>query len=144
MADKFIGNWICEIPYGDLEGFEAFNAALGTDPALIEKYKGAKASYQYSRDGDTWTSVVTMNGSAMKSYSFKFNTEQESDGMDGTTYKSFYKMEGDVWVETSVPKDGSNKGITAKRTINGDVLTSVTTVNGSNPPISITIPRKRQ
>ncbi|XP_033752845.1 uncharacterized protein LOC117336441 [Pecten maximus] len=144
MADQFVGNWICETPYGELEGFDAFNAALGTDPAMVEQYKGIKTSFQYSRNGDVWTSAVTMNGNVMKSYSFSFNQEMEQDGIDGKPYQCLIKIDGDVWVETSVPKDGSNKGITARRTVNGDILTSVTTVNGTNPPVSISIPRKRQ
>ncbi|XP_060074434.1 uncharacterized protein LOC132554150 [Ylistrum balloti] len=142
MADNFTKNWIMEIPYGDLDGFDAFNAALGTDPAVVTKYKEMKISYKYSRNGDTWTCDVALNGNQVKSFPFSFDKDMEQEGMDGKIYKCIYKMEGDVWVETSVPKDGGNKGVTVRRFINGNIMTSKTTVNGTDPPISLTIPRK--
>ncbi|OWF50572.1 uncharacterized protein LOC110450223 [Mizuhopecten yessoensis] len=144
MARKFIGKWIPEKTYGELEGFDAFHAALGIDPAMVAKYKEIKTSLEYTQNDDSWTGIVSVNGNVVNTYKFSFDKEMEQQGLDGKPYKCYLKMDGDVWMEDSFPKDGSNKGTTIQRTVSGDIMATKITANGTEPPVSITIPRKRQ
>jgi len=105
---------------GDDDNFDKIMAAVGLTAEQMALSRKTKPTMEWTKDGDTYKTMVTAPGMPERHQTFKLDVEFEEVAIGNRKVKTTFKKVGDVLVQHEKQADG--QVVIYERQVNGDEM----------------------